>query len=129
MLYRVLLKKEETFWWDEDQLGDCIFSEANDEHARLFVGTVVQRMNRRYWRMREQRKVSVSSIHRLEESPATGLTEVEINLLTVIVPYQDFISIRRVLETFFPKNKQGKRVLSLMHMFANFNPIQRVVHT
>ena len=122
MIYSVLLKKEETYWWDEDETGSCMFNAENDEQARSFVATIVQRMNRKYWRINEQRNVHIISIHRITKNGYTNINE-PINLWNCIKPLEGFIAIRAALKAFYP-SKNGKHVGSMMHMFSDYDPIR-----
>ncbi len=122
MIYKVLLRKEKTYWWDEDSFGSCIFNAKNDEQARAFVATIVQRMNRKYWRIGEQRNVFIQSISRIKESGLGNVLE-PVSLWNCIEPLKGFRNIRLALEAFYPKNN-GKRIWSMMHMFSNYEPIR-----
>ena len=121
MLYKMYLSKEKTCWWDEEKYGNAIFAAESDEAARQFAATIVQRMNRRYWRMREQRNVSVESICRLEENSAS-LKRVGVPIWNCMSPMREFRQIRTALNTFYPK-EGNRRILSIMHMFENWKPI------
>lgn len=122
MLYETYLAKEKTYWWDEDAIGKCIFSAKDDEEARNFIATIVQRMNRKYWRMDDRRNVYIVQISRLEES-GFSVRRREISLWNCVRPFQDFRSIRKALEAFYPKNTMGKRFCSIMGIFSNWKPI------
>lgn len=120
-IYEVNLTKEKTYWWDEEKYGNVTFVAESDEAVRQFVATIVQRMNRTYWRMREQRNVYIESICRLEER-GSELESIEIPIWNCMSPLKGFRQIRIALETFYPK-KDKRRSLSIMHMFENWRPI------
>ncbi len=101
--YKVLLEKQQTYWWDEDKYGSTVFSAKSDEHARQVVATICQRMNRQYWRMNEQRNVSVVRLELLhEELPVS--TEVGIQMMSPLGKYSE---IRKALKKFYPRKGKG----------------------
>lgn len=121
MLYEACLKKEKTYWWDEDAWGICMFSAHSDEEARKFIATVVQRMNRVYWRMGEPRNISISRLSQLEEEGFSIMRREA--YLQCIVPFQKFQDIRRVLEAFYPKVHGRARHFSIISSFSLWKPV------
>ncbi len=123
MYYDVHLAKQKTWWWDEDRYGNWTFSAPNDEEARLLILLIVQRMNRKYWRMGEPRNVIIQSIQRLTESKNGVVVREEVDIHTIGVPLKGIKRIREALEAFFPKDENGKRFFSRMRDFHSYKPI------
>ncbi len=121
MIYKVILEKEKTHWWDEDKIGIGIFNAKNDEQARAFVVTIVQSMNRKYWRIGKPRGVFIYSIHRITKNDY-GNNEERIVLWNNLKPFDDFCNIRKALEAFYPK-RDGRRNRSMMPLFASYKTI------
>jgi hypothetical protein len=124
MIYKVLLEKQHCWWWDEDVYGRGVFCAQSDEEARLFISLIVQRMNRKYLRMGEPRNIIVNYIRCLQETE-NGIVERDVELHTISIPLKGFREIRKALEIFFPKNKNGKRFCSIVNDFFHFAPISR----
>lgn len=126
MFYEVSLNKEQTYWWDEDQYGHATFSAVDDESARQFITTVVQRMNRKYWRMGEPRNITIERIVRLQDC-GDSIDRVDVPLWNCLNTLKGFCRIRKALSTFYPK--QGKRrFFSIIPGFTEWNPIPKPAH-
>lgn len=121
MLYEVHLGKQETYWWDEDECGDGQFYAKDDESARKFVATVIQRMNRKYWRMGEPRGVNITGLYQLEPR-GYSVVKIEVPLWKCMKPFESFFEIREVLESFYPKMEDGRRIFSIMNSFNCWRP-------
>ena len=121
--YQLHLRKEKTYWWDENTDGRCQFNAKNDEAARLFATTITQRMNRTYWRIGEPRNVSIVSIHRIVVD-GYGDKFKQIPLWNCLKQLHGFSNIRAVLEAFYPREEKG-RPFSMMPGFNDFRPIPR----
>lgn len=63
--YEMCLKKKKTYFWDEDDSGSAIFHATDDEEARRFVATVVQRMNKKYQKIGNPRDIFLEKINLL----------------------------------------------------------------
>jgi len=123
MMYKARLKKEKTYWWDEDRCESCLFSANSDEEARNFIATAVQRMNRTYWRMEEPRNVSILKLWQLKEEGFSVMRR-EV-CLQCMVPFQKFKDIRRVLEAFYPKVYGNAKRFSIVGFFSTWKPSPR----
>jgi len=119
MIYQVGLEKEQTYWWDEDKYGSCMFAAKNDAAAGAFIATVVNRINRTYKKLGEPRNVSVVSLFCLEES-GYSFTRKKVDLSTYLEPLIGFRNIRRVLDAFYPKS--GRHRDCIARVFTSFNP-------
>lgn len=120
MIYKAWLCKTNTFWWDEDALGQFEFSAENDTDAKAHVATVVERMNRRYNRMQEAREIIIQSLSSLQEIEGQ-LVQEEVSLAETEEPLKDLRSIRRVLESFYP-GLPGEKRRSSMPLFSTWMP-------
>jgi len=120
--YEVYLRKEKTYWWDEDDCGNAMFAAKNDEEARKFVATILQRINRKYWRIGEQRNVSCRNLFRLERD-VFSVKRVRVSLWNCMSPAKGFRKIRKIIDAFYPK-QNGKRSFSIMtRLFTGWKPI------
>ena len=122
MRYHLVLRSEKTYWWDEDGIGSCMFNAENDEQARSFASTIVMRINRKYWRMREPRNVFICSLSRVKENGYGNILE-PVSLWNCVKPLNGFTEIRKALNAFYPKVNGKKRKTSMMPMFSQYNPI------
>lgn len=114
MLYRVRLEKD-TYWWDEDEIGSCVFPAEDDEDARQIITTLVTRMNRQYWRMGEPRFVRIGKLTNIDTQTAD-----ERNVcITWMVPLSGLARIRHCLEFFYPKVENSRRRDARMSAFFN----------
>lgn len=123
MHYEASLVKGETYWWDEDMSGSFIFVALSDDAARRFVTIVVQRMNRKYWRIGEPRNISVESIVRLGEHGFSVVRE-PVNIWMCLKPLGGLREVRSALRAFYPRSDDGRRGC-IAGAFTEFEPIRR----
>ncbi len=121
--YQVLFVKEKTHWFDEDRSGWCQFNAPNDNEAKAFIATIIERMNRAYERIQNPRKVSCDQLYRLTPKGYSDTKE-RIEIGEGVGRLEGFSHIRKALEAFYPKKKSGRRDC-LMHMFTEWRPIPR----
>lgn len=116
------LRKEKTYSWDEDDIGRCQFNAEDDNDAKAFVATIVERMNRVYSRMNEPRNVSCNTIFRLTPN---GYGDEKEKVVTgeEIKTLEGFSRIRSALEAFYPKEKRGRDCL--MRLFTEWRPLRK----
>ena len=121
MIYKARLCKAKTYWWDEDESGQFEFSSVDDNEARSHVTTIIQRMNRRYNRMNEPRGITLENLYRMTEVGGS-LVEERVATTGDENPFLDFCSIRKALESFYPRRPDERRD-SAMRLFDSWMPM------
>ncbi len=104
MLYSVLLKKSDTFWWDEDSYGSMLFFAGDDVAARRFAETVLQIMNRSYEKIKQPQKVLISRLSRVHIHGQFGAKKnvVTPTIFIESVRFKRLCDLRDVYRTLFP---------------------------